>query len=78
MGLAHNLGGWKAVVYWADIVGEQNAKVSRALRFNDGILVVSAPDAVWRHQLSLEADLILEKIYSFTGCQAVKKIHFVS
>jgi predicted nucleic acid-binding Zn ribbon protein len=78
MGLAHNLGGWKAVVQWPDIVGGKLAKVSRAVRFEDDTLLVSVPDSVWRQQLALEVDAILEKIRARPGGRAVRKIHFVS
>ncbi|SYZ74578.1 hypothetical protein TRIP_C90206 [Candidatus Zixiibacteriota bacterium] len=78
MGLSHNLGGWRAVVQWPDIVGERLAKISRAIRFADDTLLVSVPDAVWRQQLAMEVDAILEKIHARPGGKAVRKIHFVS
>ncbi len=78
LGLSHNLGGWKAVVQWPDIVGERMAKISRAIRFEDDTLLVSVPDSVWRQQLALEVEAILEKIHARPGGKAVRKIHFVS
>ena len=77
-GLAHQLGGWRAVARWPEVVGEKNAAVSRAVRFSDDTLLVSVPDAVWRQQLSLTVDDILEKIHALPGGRAVKRIHFIS
>ena len=77
-GLAHELGGWRAVARWPEIVGEKNASVSRALRFSNDTLLVSVPDPVWRQQLSLTVDEILSRIHALPGGRAVKRIHFVS
>nr|MBN2276909.1 DUF721 domain-containing protein [candidate division Zixibacteria bacterium] len=78
LGLAHNLGGWRIVSRWAGIVGDKMASVSRAVRFSDDTLLVSVPDAVWRHQMSMEVDAILEKIHAVPGGRAVKRILFIS
>ena len=77
-GLAHQLGGWRAVARWPEVVGEKNASVSSAIRFSDDTLLVSVPDPVWRQQLSLSVDDILEKIHALPGGRAVRRIHFVS
>ncbi len=78
LGLAHKLGGWRVAANWDEIVGESIAKASHAVKFDNETLLVSVPDAVWRQQLSLEVDAILEKIHSFPGGKAVRKIHFVA
>jgi len=40
-GLAHNLGGWRIVNRWPEIVGDKIAEVSKAIRFSDDTLMVS-------------------------------------
>lgn len=78
-GLNHNLGGWRAVIHWNEIVGEQMAKHSRALRFSDGTLLVSVEESVWRQEMSLNSDRILREIHEkLPGGKAVKRIQFVS
>ncbi len=77
-GLAHNLGGWRIVNRWPEIVGDKIAEVSKAIRFSDDTLMVSVKDAAWRQQLSMEVDRILKEIHAVPGGKAVKKIHFVS
>jgi len=77
-GLLHNLGGWRIVTRWTEIVGEKIADVSNAIRFSDDTILVSVPDDGWRQQLSLDVDEILEKIHAIPGGKAVKRIHFIS
>ncbi|MCX6826635.1 MAG: DUF721 domain-containing protein [candidate division Zixibacteria bacterium] len=77
-GISYNLGGWRVVVNWPEIVGNKIGQASKAIRFENETLLISVPDSIWRQQLSLETDAILEKIHSTPGGKAVKKIHFVS
>jgi predicted nucleic acid-binding Zn ribbon protein len=77
-GLLHNLGGWRIVTRWTEIVGEKIADVSNAIRFSNDTLLVSVPDDGWRQQLSLDVDDILEKVHAIPGGKVVKKIHFIS
>jgi predicted nucleic acid-binding Zn ribbon protein len=77
-GLAHTLGGWRAVTTWPEIVGAKVASISRAVRFVDDTLIVSVPDSSWRCQLSMESDCILEKIRDIPGGKVVRRIHFTS
>ncbi|MFH2035143.1 MAG: DUF721 domain-containing protein [Candidatus Zixiibacteriota bacterium] len=77
-GLSHNLSGWKIVTRWPEIVGSKNAEHSQALRFSDDTLLVRVTDAVWRQELSLDADRILNEIHKQPGGKVVKKIHFVA
>ena len=77
-GLSRKLDGWGIVRKWSEIVGEKNAEHSTALRFSEDTLLVKVTDAVWRHELSLDADRILKEIHKHPGGSVVKKIHFVS
>lgn len=77
-GLATTLAGWKIVIKWPEIVGEQNAQHSRAVRFSEGTLLVSVPDPVWRQELSLGAGQLLTEIHKQPGGRVIKKIQFVS
>jgi predicted nucleic acid-binding Zn ribbon protein len=77
-GLLRTLGGWRIVNNWPEIVGDKIAEVSRAVRFSDDTLLVSVSDAGWRQQLSLDVDMILEKIQNRPGGKSVRKIRFIS
>jgi len=78
MGLNHQIGGWRAVNHWPEIVGEKMAEHSKAIRFSDGTLIVSVKDSVWRQEMSLESEKILKEIHNLPGGKAVKRIQFVS
>jgi len=78
MGLGHSLDGWRMVSLWPEIVGEKIAEVSKAIRYENDTLFVSVPDAVWRQELLLDIDRILQEIHSVPGGCSVKKIHFIA
>lgn len=77
-GLKHNLAGWRIVTLWPQIVGDKIGKVSKAIRFSEDTLLISVPDDVWRQQLSLEVEAIMDKIHQIPGGRVIKKIHFIS
>ena len=77
-GLQHELGGWRAVLYWPKVVGETMAEHSRAVRFAEGTLYVSVGDPSWRQEMALTSDRILQEIHKLPGGRAVKKIQFIS
>jgi hypothetical protein len=79
MGLSKTLAGWKIVVAWPEIVGDHLARYSSAVRYEDGVLLVSVPDAARRQELSLQVDkMILEKIHDTPGGKVIKRIRFTS
>ncbi|MFZ5980060.1 MAG: DUF721 domain-containing protein [Candidatus Zixiibacteriota bacterium] len=77
LGLTHKYNGWLTVNRWPEIVGEHIARISRAVRFEDGILYVAVPDASWRQNLAMEIDNILEKIRQYPYGRVVKQIRLV-
>ena len=74
-GISRSYYGWKAVMLWPEVVGETIARIAKAVRFEDGILYVSVPDAVWRQELTMQIESILSKIQSMPHGHVVKKIH---
>jgi len=78
LGLASTLAGWNVLKKWPEIVGETIARVTRPVRYEDHIILISVPDAVWRQQLSLQVELILKKIHEIPGGSAVRKIRFIA
>lgn len=77
LGISKSYHGWLVVSKWSDIVGDQIAKVAKAVRFDDGTLYVAVPDAAWRQNLAMETEVILHKIQSYPfGC-AVRRLRFV-
>lgn len=78
LGLASTLAGWKVLQQWPEIVGETIARVTRPVRYEDHTLLISVPDAVWRQQLSLQIEMILDKIHDMPGGRTVRKIRFTA
>ena len=78
MGLGHAHDGWRMVNLWPEIVGDKIADRSKAIRYENDTLFVSVPDAVWRQELLLDVDRILQEIHTIPGGRSVKKIHFIA
>ena len=76
-GLAKNYYGWQIVSDWPEIVGESLAKISKAERFDDGLLIVSVESDSWRQEMSLQKDAIMSNIHGRRKGNIVKQIQFV-
>ncbi len=77
LGISKSYYGWSFVSTWAEIVGENIANVSSAIRFEDGTLFVAVADDTWRQELSMERENILEKIHALPHGRVVKRIQLV-
>jgi len=62
LGLSKKYYGWLVVSNWPIIAGEQVAKVSKATRFNEGVLYIAVEDSAWRQELSMQSESIMESI----------------
>ncbi len=74
LGLRRRYDGWLAVRDWAELVGDAIAEKSEAVRYEDGVLYVAVPDDTWRHQLSLQLEVILKKVQKQPYGRAVERI----
>jgi predicted nucleic acid-binding Zn ribbon protein len=74
LGLGDKYHGWRLVSRWPDIVGPEVARQARAVRVADGILTVVVEKDVWRQELEMQLESILDKIRTTAGGGAVKKI----
>lgn len=61
---------------WPVVCGGPVADKTRALSFEDGVLVVGVPDAAWRNQLQGMSGQYLAGLVQIAGKQ-VKEISFV-
>jgi len=77
LGLAQGYYGWLIVSQWPEIVGEYYADRSRAFRFDDGELQVAVEDPVWRQQMAMDTEKILEIIHARPYGRVVKKLRLV-
>ena len=76
-GLSRDYNGWMVVTNWTEIVGASIARVSTAVRFEDGCLEVAVADSSWRQELSMQQAQLLEKIHSRPYGIVVKRIRLV-
>lgn len=61
---------------WAEIVGEQIARVTTAQRIERGILFVSVATAPWRAELMMRRPEILKKLNREAGGVVIREIRF--
>ncbi len=66
--------GWRVVSRWPDLVGPEIARISKAVRFSEGILTVVVEKDVWRQELEMQLEEILARIWQQPGGNAVRKI----
>jgi predicted nucleic acid-binding Zn ribbon protein len=77
LGLAKKMSEQRAVIEWPEIVGHRVAEHSRAVRVDNGRLLVEVDSPVWSQELTLMKRSILRRINDRIGGQAVDNVHFV-
>jgi len=77
LGIAGRIREYDAVVKWNDVVGEQIARVTEAVKIERGVLVVRVKNGPWRNELSLLKNDVIEKMNASLGEKLVKDIRFV-
>lgn len=77
LGISRSYNGWQAVTQWDQIVGENIANVSKAIRFEDGVLYVAVEEATWRQEISMRKDEILNEIRLKSWGKAVRQIRLI-
>lgn len=77
LGLTKKLREQRAVVDWADAVGEKVAQHSRAIRVDRGRLLVEVDSPVWAQELTLMKRRILREVNARAGDGVIDNIHFV-
>jgi predicted nucleic acid-binding Zn ribbon protein len=77
-GLAERLAGWRAVQEWAEIVGERVAKHTRAISFEDGVILVEVEGSAWLHELGFLKPQLLRQLNRHLGARSVRGLKFVA
>ena len=76
LGLKGRLKEREALVLWPDVVGEEIAHRSRALRIKEGVLYVRVDSAAWSQELHFLKATILARFDEVLGPGLVKEIRF--
>ncbi len=76
LGLEQGLLGWRAVSEWAEVVGPQLARRTRAVAFHEGVLHIEVEGSPWMQELGfLKRDLV-RKINEHLGRRLVHDVRF--
>jgi predicted nucleic acid-binding Zn ribbon protein len=76
LGIDGTLKRYALIAGWADVVGEQIARVTEPQRFENGVLFVHVKTAPWRTELSMQRGEIIRRLNSAAGADVVKDIRF--
>ena len=70
--------GWRAVREWPDAVGPQIARRTRAVRFEEGTLVVEIEGSAWLQELSMLKRDLLRQVNQRLGSQHVRDLRLIN
>jgi predicted nucleic acid-binding Zn ribbon protein len=76
LGIDGTLRRYAVIAGWAEVVGDQIAKVTTPQRMENGVLFVSVKTAPWRAELSMKRLEIMRKLNAAAGAQVVRDIRF--
>ena len=66
-----------AVFLWKEVVGRKVAKAAKAEKVDRGTLIVKTDSSVWRQELQMQKEQLIEKINKKIGSAAIKEIRFI-
>ena len=66
-----------AILHWGDVVGEGIFKVAKAEKVESGVLIVKVGSSVWRQELHMQKEKIINKINKKIGTKTIKDILFI-
>jgi predicted nucleic acid-binding Zn ribbon protein len=76
LGIDGTLRRYAVLAGWANVVGEQIARVTEPQRIDHGVLFVSVKTAPWRAELTLKRLDIIRKLNDAAGAEVVHDIRF--
>jgi len=65
------------IVHWEKIVGARIAAISKPEKVQRGVLIVKVSDPVWRYELSLRKQDVIQRIHTVTGSTDIKEIRWL-
>lgn len=69
---------WRIAESWAEIVGPRIARRAAPVRIRGDELVLAAPDAVWRQELTLLGPDIADRVNRNLGRPLVRRVRLIS
>jgi len=65
------------IVHWEKIVGERIAAISKPEKVQRGVLIVKVADPVWRYELSLRKEEVINRIHHVMGSKEITEIRWL-
>jgi predicted nucleic acid-binding Zn ribbon protein len=59
---------------WEEVVGENIAKVTKIIKLENGELLISTESSTWRSEIKLRSKVLIEKLNSRIGRNAINAI----
>tara|TARA_Y100000768_G_C23668964_1_gene536811 strand:- start:215 stop:490 length:276 start_codon:yes stop_codon:yes gene_type:complete len=66
-----------AVTFWESIVGAKISSVAKAEKVESGTLFVSVETSVWRQELHMQKEELINKINKKIGTKTIREIRFI-
>ena len=66
-----------AITLWEEIVGEAVSSVTKAKKVDSGTLTIKVKTAVWRQELHMQKEEIINKINKKVGTKTIREIRFI-
>ena len=67
----------KAVIVWSAVVGKAVSSVTKAERVDSGTLIIRVETSVWRQELHMQKEEIINKLNKKIGTKAIGEIRFI-
>ena len=66
-----------AVFLWKEVVGKRVSREAKAERVDAGVLIIKTKSSVWRQELQMQKEKLINKINKKIGSKAIKEIRFI-
>src|SRR5262245_3494342 len=76
-GLAAGVAGWRAVHEWPEVVGERVARRTRAISFDQGVLLVEVDGSAWLQELGYLKRELIGQLNRHLGSNQVRQLRFI-
>ena len=66
-----------AIALWGEVVGKKVSVVTKADRVESGTMIVRVESSVWRQELHMQKEEIINKLNKKIGTRAIREIRFI-
>ena len=66
-----------AIILWEEAMGEVVSSVTKAEKVESGTLTIKVETAVWRQELHMQKEEVINKINKKIGTKAIREIRFI-